>query len=358
MRAILHVDMDAYYASIESRDRPELRGKPVIVGGSPQSRGVVCSASYEARKHGVRSAMACSRAQRLCPEAVFVHPDFARYSAESERIQGFFRELTPLVEPLSLDEAYLDVSAAVVAGADAAALAAALRARIRAETGLTASAGVAPNKFLAKAASDAAKPDGLRVIAEDAVAAFVAELPIEAIPGIGTVTAARCHELGLRRATDLLRVPWHQLVREFGSSAGWFLACARGEDDRPVCPHHERKSVGIEDTFARDLLDRAALDRRLAGLADGLAHRLGREGVRARSLTLKVKYHDFTLRSRSRTLSDAFADAGTIRRLACELARETGIGRIPVRLLGLAAHHLDASGAVQQDLLGEWLASG
>ena len=340
--------MDAYFASIEQRDRPELRGRPVIVGGSPQSRGVVCAASYEARVFGVRSAMACSRAYRLCPQAVFVSPDFARYKADSQRIHALFAELTDLVEPLSLDEAFLDVSAAVAAGADAAALAAGLRARIRDVTGLAASAGVAANKFLAKAASDGAKPDGLLVIDDGNREAFLAGLPIEAIPGVGPVTAERCHGLGLRRLVDLRAVPAVHLRAWFGSSADWFAACARGEDDRPVRADHERKSVGIEDTFDRDLVDRAELAARLAGLADGLERRLDKAGVRGRTLTLKVKYHDFSLRSRSRTLGLPLRGAESILAVAHDLARDTGIGRIPVRLLGLSCSHLAASGAAAQ----------
>ena len=350
-RTIIHVDMDAYYASIEQRDRPELRGRPVIVGGSPQSRGVVCAASYEARVFGVRSAMGCSHALRLCPQAVFVPPDFARYKADTQRIHALFAELTELVEPLSLDEAFLDVSAAVAAGADAAALAAGLRARIRAVTGLAASAGVAANKFLAKAACDHAKPDGLLVVDEGNREAFLAALPIEAIPGVGPVTAKRCHGLGLRRLLDLRAVPAAQLQAWFGSSSAWFAACARGEDERPVRPDHERKSVGIEDTFERDLLDAAELRARLAELAEGLERRLAKAGVRGRTLTLKVKYHDFSLRSRSRTLGLPLRGAEAILALAHDLARDTGIGRIPVRLLGLSCSHLDAGGAVQQAIV-------
>lgn len=350
MRCILHLDMDAYYASIEVRDRPELRGRPVVVGGSPQSRGVVCSASYEARRFGVRSAMACSKAHRLCPEAVFISPDFARYSADSARIHALFREVTPLVEPLSLDEAYLDVTEAVRGGADPRQLAAGLRERIHHVTGLTASAGVAANKFLAKAASDACKPDGLRVIGPDEASAFLARLPASAIPGVGAVTGERCARLGIRFATDFLRIPYADLVAHFGSSAEWFLACARGEDGRQVVPHHERKSVGIEDTFAEDLLDRDELLARLAGLARGLEERLVACSASARTLTLKVKYHDFSLRSRSRTLADPLRRAADIERIAIRLSEDTAIGRIRVRLLGLSASHLDESGAVQQTL--------
>jgi DNA polymerase-4 len=319
-----------------------------VVGGPPNSRGVVCAASYEARVFGVRSAMACSHAYRLCPQAVFVPPDFSRYKAESDRIQALFAELTDQIEPLSLDEAFLDVSAAVALGADAATLAAGLRARIRAVTGLAASAGVAPNKFLAKAASDRAKPDGLLVVDDANREAFLAALPIEAVPGVGPVTARRCHELGLRRLLDLRAVPESTLRTWFGSSAAWFAACARGEDDRPVRAERERRSVGIEDTFAQDLIDREDLRARLAELADGLERRLAGAGVRGRTLTLKVKYHDFSLRSRSRTLSEPLRGADAILAIACDLARDTGLGRIPVRLLGLSCSHLDASGAVQE----------
>ena len=350
MRCILHIDMDAYFAAIEVRDRPELRGRPVVVGGSPNSRGVVCSASYEARRFGVRSAMACSKAYRLCPEAVFISPDFARYQADSVRIQGLFRAMTPLVEPLSLDEAYLDVSDAVRAGADPCQLAADLRERIVQVTGLTASAGVATNKFLAKAASDACKPNGLRVVAPDDVAGFLERLPASAIPGVGVVTGERCSRLGIRLVKDFLRVPYADLVAHFGSSADWFLACARGDDDRPVIAYHERKSVGIEDTFAEDLLDRGLLLARLSELAHGLEKRLAACASTARTLTLKVKYHDFSQRSRSRTVVHPLSCAADIERIARQLTEDTAIGHIRVRLLGLSASHLDESGAVQQTL--------
>ena len=347
-RWILHVDMDAYYASIEQRDRPELRGRPVVVGGSPASRSVVCAASYEARRFGVRSAMACAQARRLCPDAVFVEPDFTRYSAEARRIRALFSEVAERIEPLSLDEAHLDISAAVAGGADPGDLAAGLRRRIRSVTGLAASAGVAANKFLAKAASDRAKPDGQLVVAPAAVAGFVAALPIEAIPGIGPVTARRCHDLGLVRAVDLLRLDAAQLLLHFGSSGAWFAACARGEDDRPVVNDRERRSVGIEDTFARDLSDRGELLERLRALADGLAARLSAAGVRARTLTLKVTWHDFTRATRSRTFPEPVAHAADLVRAADGLLARTAAGRVPIRLLGLSCRHLDRMGAQQQ----------
>ncbi|MBA3685993.1 MAG: DNA polymerase IV [Planctomycetes bacterium] len=349
-RWIVHVDMDAYYASIEQRDRPALRGRPVVVGGSPFSRAVVCAASYEARRFGVRSAMPCAQARRLCPDLVFVAPDFQRYSAEAQRIRALFAEVSERVEPLSLDEAHLDISTAVARGTHPAELAAGLRERIRSVTGLIASAGIAPNKFLAKAASDRAKPDGLLLVGPGEVSAFVSSLPITAIPGIGPVTARRCHDLGLVGAVDLLRLDAIELQAHFGSAGAWFAACARGEDDRPVIAEHERKSVGIEDTFASDLTDPAQLRERLHELAAGLARRLAAAGVRGRTLTLKVKYHDFIRTGRSRTFPEPLGDAGTLELAAIELLRDTAAGRVPIRLLGLSCSHLDRLGAVQQTL--------
>jgi len=292
--------------------------------------------------------MPSGQARRMCPHAVFLPGDHELYGQVSAQIHEIFQSVTPFIEPLALDEAFLDVSAAVAGGADAAALATGLRARIRAVTGLAASAGVATNKFLAKAACDHAKPDGLLVIDEGNREAFLAALPIEVIPGVGPVTSERCHGLGLRRLIDLRAVPAGQLQAWFGSSAAWFAACAHGQDDRPVRPDHQRKSVGIEDTFDRDLLDATELRARLADLAEGLERRLAKAGVRGRTLTLKVKYHDFSLRSRRRTLGLPLAGAEAILAVACDLARDTGIGRIPVRLLGLSCSHLDASTAAQQ----------
>lgn len=348
LRKIIHVDMDAFYASVEQRDRPELRGKPVVVGGPPQSRGVVCTASYEARKFGVHSAMPCAQAYRLCPEAVFVMPDFSKYSEVSERIHEIFREYTERVEPLSLDEAFLDVTENRIGEVSATRVAERIRADIRAATGLTASAGVAPNKFLAKVASDLKKPDGLAVIRPERVEEFLRDLPVRKVPGIGKVTEEACHRHGIRTCSDFLRHTEEQLVAWFGSSGPWFLQLARGIDPRPVVTDWVRKSCGIEDTFARDLTTTGAALAELERLAKGLEARLGSEPARGRTITLKVKYADFRQITRSRSLDHRTRDAGLILEVARELLAGTEVGRRPVRLLGLSVSNLDTEILAEQ----------
>jgi DNA polymerase IV len=347
-RFIIHIDMDAFYAAIEARDHPQLRGLPLVVGGSPQSRSVVCSASYEARAFGVRSAMACAQAQRLCPQAVFVEPDFRRYEEASRHIQAIFYSYTDLVEPLSLDEAYLDVSEHVSDEAGAREIAETIRARIRAETGLTASAGVAPNKFLAKVASDRNKPNGLCQISSSEARDFIRTLPVETIPGVGRVTAAYCHRIDIRLVGDFLRLTDEELHAHFGRSGEHFRELAQGIDDSPVCPEREAKSIGAEETFATDLVKKVEILAHLRTLADRLEERLRSAGMRGRTLTLKVKYHDFKVITRRRTFSEPQMSAAAIMAAAEHLAESTAIGVLPIRLLGLSCSQLDASGAVQE----------
>ncbi|HYE06617.1 MAG TPA: DNA polymerase IV [Planctomycetota bacterium] len=349
-RKIVHVDMDAFYASVEQRDRPELRGRPVVVGGSPHSRGVVCAASYEARTFGVRSAMACAKAYRLCPTAVFVAPDFARYGRESERIRAIFLAVTALVEPLSLDEAFLDVTVNALDEPSATRVAQHLRARIRAETGLAASAGVGPSKFVAKVACDRAKPDGICVVPPARVRDFLAPLPASVVPGIGPKTADRLRARGIATIADLRACAPLELERVVGS---WWPALrdlAEGIDERPVHARDEAKSVGIEDTVERDLVDRGEIAAKLEELARGLERRLRKHGLAGRTVTLKAKYHDFRRIARSLTLTHAIDDAATLVRVVLHLADDTDIGRIPVRLLGITCSHLDDSGARQEEL--------
>ena len=255
MRRIIHVDMDAFYASVEQRDDPSLRGRPVAVGGRPESRGVVAAASYEARKFGVHSAMSMARAVRQCPGLVIVPPDFRRYRAASQQVFAIFRSVTPLVEPLSLDEAYLDVTENLWGETLATTVAKRLKQQVRDETGLTASAGVAPNKFLAKIASGWQKPDGLTVIAPDRVEAFLQKLPVDALWGVGPVTAKKLGELGIKRLVDVRAADADVLRRAVGSHAEWLRRLAWGEDDRPVEPDRSSKSAGCENTYARDLTD-------------------------------------------------------------------------------------------------------
>src|SRR5450755_1237136 len=253
LRRILHVDMDAFYASVEQRDDPSLRGRPVAVGGRPESRGVVAAASYEARTFGVRSAIPMARAVRLCPELVILRPNFEKYARVSKQVFGIFREVTPLVEPLSLDEAYLDVTENAWGETYTTSVARRLKERIRADTGLTASAGVAPNKFLAKIASGWKKPDGLTVISPDRVEPFLQKLPVDALWGVGPVTAEKLRAKGIERLVDV-RTADPQLLRDtVGSLADWLRQLANGVDDRPVTPNREVKSSGSENTYSQDL---------------------------------------------------------------------------------------------------------
>src|SRR5471030_1347369 len=255
IRRILHVDMDAFYASVEQRDDPALRGKPLAVGGRPEGRGVVAAASYEARAFGVYSAMPMSRAVRLCPSLVIVPPDFARYKAASNAVFAIFREVTPLVEPLSLDEAYLDVTENAWGETFGTAVAKRLKERIRADTGLTASAGVALNKFVANIASGGKKPDGLAVIGPDRVEPFLQQLPVDALWGVGPVTAKKLRARGIDRLVDVRAADLAELRAAVGSLADWLRQLANGLDDRPVVPNRESKSSGTENTYPEDLTD-------------------------------------------------------------------------------------------------------
>lgn len=299
MRKILHIDMDAFYASVEQRDDPSLRGRPVVVAWRGP-RSVVCAASYEARPFGVRSAMPALRAARLCPDAVFVPPDFARYKAVSRQVREIFLRHTALVEPLSLDEAYLDVTAPLVPSPSATATAQMIRAQIREETGLTASAGVAPNKFLAKIASDWNKPDGLFVVKPSQVAAFLAPLPVGRVPGVGRVMQARLAELGVATVGDLRRVSLDELQARFGAFGARLHQRARGIDERPVEPDQPARSVSAEDTFASDL-PLAELEPALRALADKAWNAGRRSGRVGRTVVLKLKTSQFRVLTRSHT---------------------------------------------------------
>ena len=338
MRRILHIDMDAFYASVEQRDKPALRGKPVAVGGQPQSRGVVAAASYEARAFGVHSAMPMSRAVRLCPSLVIVPPDFARYRAASNAVFSIFREVTPLVEPLSLDEAYLDVTENAWGETLGTAVAKRLKARIASDTGLTASAGVAPNKFLAKIASGWKKPDGLTVISPERVEPFLHQLPVDALWGVGPVTAKKLREKGIDRLVDV-RTADVQLLRDtVGSLADWLRQLAAGVDERPVVPNRETKSSGTENTYPDDLTDIDVIRHEIADMASHAIAWLSRKQLLARTVTIKVRYHDFTTITRSHTAQPTRDEAELITR-AVKLLDRTEAGRVPVRLLGVSVHN-------------------
>lgn len=340
MRRILHVDMDAFYASVEQRDDPSLRGRPVAVGGDPAGRGVVAAASYEARAFGVRSAISMARAVRLCPQLKIVRPDFSRYQEVSSQIFMLFRRVTPLVEPLSLDEAYLDVTENAWQETLGVTVARRLKDQIREETGLTASAGVAPNKFLAKIGSGWKKPDGLTVIAPERVEQFLNELPIEALWGVGPVTARKLRTIGVARLVDVRTVDARLLTKTVGSQAEWLRQLSHGIDERPVMPDRARKSCGTENTFPRDLTNRDEIQRHLATMARENAEWLQARGLLARTVIVKVRYADFSTVTRSYTREPATNDAEVISRRALDLVGRTEAGRLPVRLLGVSVHNL------------------
>lgn len=326
--------MDAFFASVEQRDDPTLRGRPVAVG-SASGRGVVAAASYEARTFGVRSAMPSVVALRRCSDLVFVPPRFDVYKAVSAQIRAIFLDYTPLVEPLSLDEAYLDVTANLRRLPSATATAEEIRARISAETGLTASAGISYNKLLAKLASDQNKPDGQCVITPARGAAFVASLPVERFHGIGPRTAEKLHAMGIRTGADLRALDRNELARRFGKAGGWYYGIARGEDDRAVMPDRPRKSAGSETTFADDLTEPLRVEAELAKLADDVWKWIERTGGRGRTVTVKARYADFRTVTRSRTLNRAIDARDTLHETATALVRTLYPLRSGVRLLGV-----------------------
>jgi DNA polymerase-4 len=345
VRRILHVDMDAFYASVEQRDNPALRGRPIAVGGDPNRRGVVAAASYEARAFGVRSAIPMARAVRLCPQLIIVHPDFRKYKAASQAVFEIFRSVTPLVEPMSLDEAYLDVTENAWGEPLGKTVAERIKAEIRRATGLTASAGVAPNKFLAKIASAWKKPDGLTVIAPERVETFLQKLPVDALWGVGPVTAARLRERGIERLVDVRSADEQVLRDAVGSWTEWLRSLANGIDDREVEPHHEPKSSGSENTYAQDLTDINEIRMEIDGMAREAAAWLEKHRLLCRTVTIKVRYSDFTTITRSHSRAPAARDAEDIAQRAVRLLDRTDAASRPVRLLGVSVHNLEDPGA-------------
>ncbi|MEO8618056.1 MAG: DNA polymerase IV [Sphingomicrobium sp.] len=337
-RKIIHVDMDAFYASVEQRDDPSLKGRPVAVGGG--HRGVVAAASYEARTFGVRSAMPSVTAKRRCPELVFVKPRFDVYRTVSQQIRTIFADYTDLIEPLSLDEAYLDVTEDRRALGTARAIAEEIRARIKAETGLTASAGVSYCKFIAKLASDQNKPDGICVIPPHKGAAFVAALAVSRFHGVGPVTAQKMERLGIHTGADLARWSQPELEAHFGSSGRWYWRIARGIDEREVKPDRPYKSLSAERTFDSDLTDSEALSAELERVAGFAWQRIARAEVTGRTVTLKVKFGDFTNITRSQSFRQPIADEASFR--AAGQALLARLFPVPkgIRLLGLGLHAL------------------
>jgi DNA polymerase IV len=341
IRKIIHIDMDAFFASVEQRDNEALRGKPVVVGGSPDRRGVVAAASYEARKYGVRSAMSSAMAIKRCPGLIFVKPRFDVYKSVSGQIRDIFYQYTDLVEPLSLDEAFLDVTENKMNIVKATRIALEIRQKIRESTSLTASAGVAPNKFLAKIASDINKPDGLAVITPDQAEAFIERLPIGKFFGIGKATEKKMTGLGIHSGADLKMWSEPDLVRHFGKSGLFYYQISRGIDERPVKPDRIRKSVGAENTFDSDVHDMGWMKNYLSELSVEVARRLKKAGAKGRTVTIKVKYHDFETVTRSVTLDHYTGDEVKIGSCATALIESTQAGIRPVRLLGITLSNLD-----------------
>ncbi|MDR2125310.1 MAG: DNA polymerase IV [Prevotellaceae bacterium] len=334
MRKIIHIDMDAFFAAIEQRNNPDLRGKPIAVGGD-SDRGVVSTASYEARKFGVRSAMSSVVAKRLCPDLIFVHSDFAEYKEVSNQIKSVLSEYTDLIEPFSIDEAFLDVTSNLKGIKSATLIAKEIRKQIFETTRLTASAGVSYNMFLAKLASDMNKPDGLTVILPDEAEKILEKLPVEKFYGIGKSTAERMHKFGIHTGLDLKRLSTFTLKRLFGKAGEFYYNICRGIDEREVSPYYERKSVGTERTFAKNLTTRFERITELYHISKELDERLKESNFTGKTLTLKIKFHDFEQISRSKTFDDYIIDFHSILTNAKEILSSIKTERTSIRLMGL-----------------------
>lgn len=338
-RKIIHIDMDAFFASVEQRDNPELRGKPVAVGGDGP-RGVVAAASYESRKYGVRSAMPGGKARRLCPDLIFVRPRFEVYREVSQQVRTIFERFTDIIQPLSLDEAYLDVTHNKYGLSSATHIAQEIRRMIHEETGLTASAGVSYNKLIAKLASDQNKPDGLCVVPPEQGADFIAKMPVSRIHGIGPVTARRMKEMGIETGADLRARDIEFLQRHFGKAARFYYGAARGIDERPVDERRIRKSISVEDTFEQDLYGPGELNDALGSVIGRLWPRIEKAQAFGRTVTLKLKYNDFTIITRSHSFPVPITSRDLLDKTGRELlARQCPVPK-GVRLLGLGVHNL------------------
>ena len=346
VRQIIHLDMDAFYASVEVLDNPELKGKPVIVGG-PKQRGVVSAASYEARKFGVHSALPTAQAMALCPQGFFLPVRMARYKEVSDQIFEIFHRFTPLVEPLSIDEAFLDVTASQQLFGPAEAIARRIKNVVREDIGLTVSAGVAPSKLVAKIASDLNKPDGLTVVPEGKVRQFLAPLPIERLWGVGKVTQKDLSLLNVKTMGDLSRLPKDLLQRRFGQQGLQLYFLSKGIDDREVQPERKAKSIGREETFPEDIREKERAGKELLALSHRVAKRLRRHKAAGQTITLKVTYHDFTRITRSLTVPAATDDGRKIYRVCLDLLEKTEIGKKSIRLLGIYLSHLTKPGEGQ-----------
>jgi DNA polymerase-4 len=337
VRKIIHIDMDAFYASIEQRDHPEYRGKPICVGGSPEGRGgVVATASYEARKFGIHSAMSSKRAQQLCKHAIFVRPRFEAYKEASRKIRAIFHRFTDLIEPLSLDEAYLDVTEDKQQIGSAIEIAKLIKKAIKDELMLTASAGISVNKFVAKIASDLDKPDGLTFIGPSKVEKFVEKLPVAKFHGIGKVTAEKMKKMGIHTGGDLKKLSEHEMVRHFGKTGRFFFKIVRGIDNREVIPDRETKSIGAEDTFPFDLNAIKDMFRELDKLAGVVHDRLRNYHLKGRTVTVKIKYSDFRIITRSKSFPEPIDDLDLIIETAHQLLAQTEPEGANIRLLGVS----------------------
>jgi DNA polymerase IV len=346
LRKIIHIDMDAFFAAVEQRDFPEYRNKPLIVGGNPFSRGVVATCSYEARPYGIHSAMPTTRAYRLCPQAIFVLPRFDAYREASQAIRQIFFDYTDLVEPLSLDEAYLDVTQSGKNEGSATLIAKAIKTRIQKQTQLTASAGVSYNKFLAKIASDLDKPDGLYLITPKQGLEFVEQLPIHKFHGVGKATAQKMHNLGVKTGKDLKLLSLDILQQHFGKSGSYYYHIARGVDNRPVVSFRKSQSVGVETTFQSNIYNTQAVLEHLQQLFDKALAKVTEKQLSAHTLTVKIKYHDFVQITRSRTLPQTITSSTRIQDLLTELLKNTDVGKRDVRLLGIILSSLDDQSAL------------
>ena len=348
-RKIIHIDMDAFYASVEQRDHPEYRNKPLVVGGLPEGRGgVVATASYEARKFGIRSAMPSKQALQLCPHAIFVRPRFAAYKEVSQKIREIFGRYTDLIEPLSLDEAYLDVTHDKLNIGSAIEIATQIKQAIKDELNLTASAGVSINKFVAKIASDIKKPDGLTFIGPSAIESFIEKLPVEKFYGVGKVTANKMKKMGLFTGADLKKLTEKDMTTRFGKAGGFYYHIIRGIDEREVHPHRETKSMGAEDTFAYDLTTVDEMHTELEKIARTVNERLLKYQLKGRTITLKIKYNDFKQITRSQSLNNCIDDLDTILTTSKNLLATTDTENSKIRLLGITVSNFTTADSKQK----------
>jgi DNA polymerase IV len=354
LRKIIHIDMDAFYASVEQRDDPELKGKPIAVGGLPQGRGgVVATCSYEARKFGVRSAMPSKKALQLCPQIIFIRPRFDRYKEVSRQVREIFHRYTDIIEPLSLDEAYLDVTEDKQGIGSAIDIATLIKKAIKEELRLTASAGVSINKFVAKIASDIKKPDGLTFVGPSKIKSFIEALSIEKFYGVGKVTAEKMNSMNIYTGADLKELSERELIQHFGKAGKFYYQIVRGIDERPVEPNQETKSIGAEDTFPEDLITIEEMNKELEKIAPVVHQRLVKHRLKARTITVKIKYHDFKIITRSKSFAEPMDDLQLMAETAKELMAGTETEGVRIRLLGVSVSNFGEKIAVRKNIKGQ-----